>query len=264
MKYDKRVTVFLDILGFRQIISDTEDKEGNDISEKIEYLSKTIDLIRNLLDIDKPREVSKSKKITQFSDCIVISFKENETSEVFYTLLDIKTLLINLVLKGIICRGAISYGKLIHTNKMIFGPALVEAYETECKAALYPRIILDKTIINVGKKHHAPHHGEIDEKNEILKILIKDTDDMYYIDYFAKAQSELDEPEYDMPRYIEKLRDIIKKGIIAGQKSPDIKIKYNWMKNKFNSMINQCTTTEFLNQTLDSDLYEYYKNLKMI
>lgn len=265
MKYDKRITVFLDILGFKQIIKSTEDKNGNDNEEKIAFLKETILKIRELLDIDNANgHQAKSKQITQFSDSIVISFKENEESEVFYTLSDIQTLIINLALRGIICRGGISYGKLIHNDKMIFGPALVEAYETESKAALYPRIILDKSIIDIGKKHHAIHHGEIDEKLAIKKILNQDTDDMFYVDYFSKAQGELDDPEYDMPTYIEKLREIIDQGIKDGKKSPDIKVKYNWMKNKFNSMVRAYTRAEFISALKEQDLKDYYSALKLI
>jgi len=263
MKYEKRITVFLDILGFKQIIKATEDNQGNDNEEKIKFLHDTILQIRELLDIDNGHQ-AKSKQVTQFSDSVVISFKENEESEVFYTLSDIQTLVINLALRGIICRGGISYGKLIHTDKMIFGPALVEAYETESKAALYPRIILDRTIIDIGKKHHAFHHGEIDEKKAILKILNKDTDDMFYIDYFSKAQSELDDPEYDMPTYIDKLKEIIEAGIKAGKKSPDIKVKYNWMKNKFNTMVKAYTDTNFISALNDQDLKDYYNELEQI
>jgi hypothetical protein len=98
MKYEKRVTVFLDILGFKQLIKSTEIKE-EDVEENF----------------------SKSKRITHFSDSIVISFNENEESEIFYTLSEIQNLIINLIYKGIICRGGIAYGKLIHNEKMIFG-----------------------------------------------------------------------------------------------------------------------------------------------
>ncbi len=265
MKYDNRITVFLDILGFKQIIKSTEDKDGNDIEKNIKFLHDTILKIRELLDIDiEGGHHAKSKQVTQFSDSIVISFKEKEESEVFYTISDIQTLVINLALRGIICRGGISYGKLIHNDKMIFGPALVEAYETESKAALYPRIILDKTIIDIGKKYHAIHHGEIDEKNAIMQILNKDTDDMFYIDYFSKAQGELNDPDYDMPTYINKLKEIIEIGIKAGKKAPDVKVKYNWMKNKFNTMVKVYTTSEFLSSLDDQDLKHYYTELKQI
>ena len=131
MNYENRITVFIDILGFKNIIKNTENKDGTDNEKKIEFLHNTILTIRKLLDIDDPNgHFAKSKQVTQFSDSIVISFEENEESEVFYTISDIQTLVINLVLKGFICRGAISYGKLIHNEKVkqrgiIFKPDLI-------------------------------------------------------------------------------------------------------------------------------------------
>jgi hypothetical protein len=238
MKYENRVTVFLDILGFKNLIKRTEDRKGNDNEEEIGYLNDTFLLIRELLGLDNlPENESKSKQITQFSDSIIISFIENEESQVFFTLNDLKNLVVNLILRGVICRGAISYGKLVHNDKMIFGPALVDAYETESKAALYPRIILDRKIINIGMKYHAIHHDEFTEKMAIKGMLVRDTDDMFYIDYFFNVTEYLENGKLDIPIYFNKLQQIIETGLV--NRSPDIKIKYNWMKNKFNLRVPQ-------------------------
>ena len=166
--------------------------------------------------------------VTQFSDCVVISFKYSEESEVFYTLLDIQHLLINLVYLEMICRGDIVFGKLVHTEKMIFGPGLIDAYTLESKAANYPRIILDESVLDVAASYHAHHHTPELELDSVKSILGRDTDGMYYIDYFASAQSELDDPELDFPEYLEKLSKIITKGVNSSK--PDIKVKYNWLK----------------------------------
>jgi hypothetical protein len=43
-------------------------------------------------------------------------------------------------------------------------------------------------------------------------LLERDLDGMYYIDYFGKAQEELEDPLYDFTDYIQKLADKIDKG----------------------------------------------------
>jgi hypothetical protein len=262
MKYENRITVFLDILGFKNIIDSTIDTQKNDIEVQINLISETFGEIRKLLDVDNPKEFSQSRQVTLFSDSIVISFKEDEISEVFYTLLEVQHVIINLVLKGIICRGAISFGKLIHTEKMIFGPALNEAYITESKATLYPRIILSKSIIEKAAQSHASHNTPKDEIESISQIIKKDTDDMFYIDYFSKAQSELDDPENDMPEYIENLKNIIIDGLKKGKEKPDVYMKYSWMKNKFNKMVMNCNRNS--KTIVDQELKDYYQNLKKI
>lgn len=250
MNYENRVVVFIDILGFYAIVRNTLDTNGKDIPDKILALNEVLLLVRNVLDIDKPEnQVSKSKKVTQFSDSIVISFLATEESEVFYTLLDILRLIINFVFRRIICRGGIAYGKLIHNDKVIFGPAMIQAYETESRAALYPRVILDESIIRIGMKYHGFHHAPEHERDSIMQIVTKDTDEMYYIDYFESAQEELDDPLYDMPTYIDRLRSIIEPNVSS--EKPDIKAKYGWMRNKYNKMI-----APFRNESLIKKLRE--------
>jgi len=236
--YENRVTFFIDILGFKNIIRETIGTNGEDNSENIQYLIKTLTFIKDHLN-DDPQEHSKSqaRQITHFSDSIIISFKEDQEGEVFNTLYDIQKLLIILVERNIICRGAISYGKLIHNDEYIFGPALNKAYETETKAAHYPRIILDKTIIEIGMKYHYIDNTEYEEKFAIKNLLLRDTDDMYYIDYFLNPEPALPNFKTDLGPYIKSLRKMIVDGLESAKGYPDVRIKYNWMKNKFNNLV---------------------------
>jgi hypothetical protein len=87
---------------------------------------------------------------------------------------------------------------------------------------------------------------------------------MLYIDYFLKAQSELNDPEYGMPEYINKLKDIIEQGIKLGANYPDVKVKYTWMKNKFNLLVESAKRDEFLEALEDPELRDYYNQLSKI
>jgi hypothetical protein len=266
MNYENRIIAFIDILGFRSIIEKTIDQEGNDIREKINDLNDILLLIRDILDIDKPENIfSDTKKVTQFSDSIVISFLAGEESEVFHTLLSILWVIINFVDHGILCRGGLAYGKIIHNDKVLFGPALIQAYETESKAALFPRVILDESIIELGEKYHGRQHRAEHEREYLMQLVSKDTDGMYFIDYFAGAQSELDEPEYGMPDYINNLRKIIISNV--GNNKPDMKVKYGWMRDKFNRLVRQFKDPAFINQLREKgeeDLADYYDDLNEI
>src|SRR5690606_27341435 len=125
MNYQDRVVIFIDILGFKELLNETTDKEGNDNEEGITKLTKAYKSIRDVWDLDKVssdssilKKTSKQdKQITIFSDCIVISFPAKEKSEIFYTLLEVKWVILRLISQGILCRGAISYGKLLHNDK---------------------------------------------------------------------------------------------------------------------------------------------------
>jgi len=273
--YEDRITVFIDILGFKDLLSETYNhKDNSDNPEGIKKLLNAYSSIRDVWDLDtKPSEKKLTKKIeknskviTTFSDTVVISFLVKERSEIFYTLLEIKWMIIRLIYKGILVRGAVSFGKLIHNETTLFGPALVEAYILESKAANYPRIILDRDIIELAGKFPSDIHSPEDEIEYVESLLEKDSDGMYYIDYFSKAQEELDDPDYDFPIYIQTLGDIIRKGMNASKhpNKADIRVKYIWMKEKYNQMVENGTRKEFLSSLQEEHLYEFYKSLKKI
>lgn len=65
-------------------------------------------------------------------------------------------MLITGIQYGILFRGGITYGKVVHTDKMLFGPAMNKAYSLESKTAVYPRIIIDNDVIKQIFKHKGP------------------------------------------------------------------------------------------------------------
>lgn len=277
MNYQERIVLFIDILGFKDLLNDTVDKEGNEIQSGIDKVTEAYDSIRDVWDLDKvdskhkflKRTSKQTKRITIFSDCIVISFSAKEKSEIFYTLLEVKWMILRLIYKGILCRGAITYGKLVHTDKFLFGPALVEAYILESKAANYPRVILDRSIIELAGEARVDNHTPEEEMEYVESLLEKDLDGMYYIDYFAKAQDELDDPQYDFPNYIQLLGNKIRSGMNSSKhpNKADIRVKYIWMKEKYNRMVEMSKEKTFLNALKDNgedELFDFYKELKKI
>ena len=112
---------------------------------------------------------------------------------------------------------------------------MIDAYILESKAANYPRVILGESILKIAEKHFEKHSNPTSEREAIESALGKDSDGMYYIDYFAPDQVELNKCEYSFYEYILKVSEIIKSGIKS--KRPDINIKYSWLKEKYNEFI---------------------------
>lgn len=268
MKYENRIVLFLDILGFKNIIDNTINKE-NDIEENIEFLYKNLNEIRSFL-IERLKSKynfdfqSKnfSLRVTQFSDSIIISFINDDNDTLLQLIRTIQELIIKQINNGILCRGAISYGKLIHENKVIFGPALNEAYETETKASIYPRIILDKSIIELGNKGQQSIFREFDKNEMILGHLNQDTDDKFYIDYFPK---DIGSYKYktNIQVYLSNLRTLIING--SRSNKPDLKIKYGWMKNKYNLMLEILKSEDKIKETTqEKGLFDYINKLSLL
>jgi hypothetical protein len=271
MKYENRVVAFIDILGFKNMLDETVNKKDEDLEENIDKLIAAYNEINELWKEDRNdnSKLNSSRKVTIFSDSIVVSFQVSEPSQVFKTLVDIKHLVMSLVNREILCRGAISVGKLIHTDEYIFGPALVEAYTLESKAALYPRIILDREIVKIGAENRNQVNDYFEEQNSLEMLLEKDSDGMYYIDYFFKAAMELDDVATDFPHYIETLGNIIRSGLKASSHSSksSVRIKFLWMRERYNHMVKVVKGSISLENTrkdVNEDLVEFYSTLKPI
>ena len=268
MNYENRIVLFLDILGFRSIIDKTVDKLEDNTSG-IQELYDKLEEIKAFLDSRlKQKEVFDDKnfsmRVTQFSDSIIISFINDDNTTLLKLIRTIQELIINFVNSGMLCRGSISYGKLIHDNQIIFGPALNDAYETETKAAMYPRIILDKSILESSKKNRQPSlfESEMNKEDMILSYLSKDTDEKYYIDYFPK---DIGEYKYmtNIQIYLANLRQII----INGSKStkPDLKVKYGWMKNKYNNLLQTLQSENKIYEiSTEKGLFEYINRMNLL
>lgn len=93
---------------------------------------------------------------------------------------------------GFLVRGAITVGKLYHTDGVIFGPALVQAFELE-KQAKYPRVIVSNEIINSLQKHEAEKYlFQAIVSDEIISIIRGnekkkyqlDNKSQFFVDYF--------------------------------------------------------------------------------
>jgi hypothetical protein len=246
-RYENRIVLFLDILDFKNIIEKRTLQKQNDKfidnPQGIIQLYNCLNIIREHLNIGAP--LDNSKRITQFSDSIVISFSVKERGEIFNLISDIHFLVKRFIKHKILCRGGIAYGKLIHDDKFVFGPGLISAYLAESKAAMYPRIIMDNTILRFASKYPDNEHNSGEwELGAIGTMISQDSDDMFYIDYFEKAKSDnfpLDTTEED---YYNGLKEIIETNI--SNHLPDIKVKYGWMRNKFNRMVHEFKKEQYM------------------
>jgi hypothetical protein len=258
MKYQERICCFIDILGFKKHIDETVNDSGEENLKKIKSIKHILKLSKK---ITNDSGFSKSKVVTYFSDSIVISYKYDEPSQLFFTILDLLYVSFELANKGYLTRGGVDVGKLLHTSKYIFGPALVKAYNLESKNAKFPRIIVSEEVIKLGVKHRKDFHSEKDESEYLMDILTLDDDGYYFIDYISKASSEFDDLEYDLYYYIQNLQ----KNFIANynDETIEVKEKLDWLKIKLNNYINQIQVNVKKPQ-FDSEIRDLYLSLKKV
>lgn len=128
--YSERYVAFLDVLGFSQLVrdADTNVQKRNLIRSIIRTLRETFNEVPS----------STGFRYTQFSDCIVLSADRSEDG-----LIAVSTGCVGLVgglmAEGILLRGGIAVGNLLHTKDALFGTGLLLAYSSDASGSP-PRI----------------------------------------------------------------------------------------------------------------------------
>ena len=225
-KYEERIVAFVDILGFSSMISKSESS-----IEEYEKIKHALDTIQRV----KKRVDNISAKVSTFSDSIVISYPINGRDPLFYILIDLIHLQLDLLQQGVLVRGGIAKGKVRHVQEMVFGPAMVAAYELESKYAVYPRIIVEKEVVDWEKDNYRKQlYGFDSDIKDLEELLKKDQyNDVYYID-ILRQRNEVDYFQ-DFISMLHKVHSIIIDGLKDHNKS--VVMKYIWLKNYFNDVI---------------------------
>ncbi|MBF4695098.1 hypothetical protein [Fusibacter ferrireducens] len=208
MEYSERIIVFLDILGFSKIIEESVNNE--------DVRSNLLKALNEMYEYDLKSKAIRGRQITTFSDSIVISYSllDNVLTHVFY---EIRNIILLLLEHKLICRGGISKGLLYHDDKVVFGPALNEAYSLESKVANYPRVIISDDDFNILNK----------KSDSILEYFKRDNDGYRYINLFDFVFNDKGELGYISKYIIDVYTELIKKNIQNENES--IRQKYVWL-----------------------------------
>lgn len=185
--YEEHFTAFVDFLGFREAAQQSDETQRAGLLQLLRSLSLLQGEFSATKNVDEHGTTHYIKPaISTFSDHIVISFPLSTLSleagltedddPSFFVVYQFQQLLGNLAaaaLKiGFLIRGGVTIGNLYHSQGVVFGPAMVEAYELESRTAVYPRIVASHTIMSRPKWI-----------NNSL-VFLKDDDGLYCVDYY--------------------------------------------------------------------------------
>lgn len=231
--YKTRYVAFIDILGFKDAVYNSHQNTDKfrEITLALENLSIIKDIVSTTshsLNTSKiPSEVVwgawQDIKITTFSDSILISAADNHVGLMAlgaYCCLIYHALFSN----GFFARGAITKGELFESQDIVFGKALIDAYELESKTSIYPRILISDVVL-------------VDLQNDPNFYKEKDFDGAFYIDVFYQGLTD----SIETWRQKSKLALDLQKGkeLLLAQymtaKTPNIKAKLYWLIQYFNS-----------------------------
>jgi hypothetical protein len=217
--YSERYVAFIDILGFSDIVRQSSASPAR-AAGLIAILEKIADAKRTFVD---DLEISPDDfKAQSFSDCIVLS--ENASpSGLFHLLAAVTIVSLDLLSEGVFTRGGIAKGKLHHSDKVAFGPAMIEAYRLESQIARYPRILVDKATHTDYKAPEYSIAGERYSKNPALRL---DSDGPPFLDILVLLRPESAE---DYVGQIPGIRAEIQRALDASIYEPKHFEKIRWL-----------------------------------
>jgi hypothetical protein len=238
-KYSNRIVAFLDLLGFKNFIKQSESKPELVHPACKLFLSMHETFSNNRIQAS----MGDSYRLSQFSDCFVVSC-EPRPCEIARLLSKILALHFEVIsLPGdVLLRGAVVRGEIYHHNNykkqlpdsgtfkedttgslpIVFGPALVKAYETEHNTAKAPRVLIH------------PDVNQLIPENVRFISNRQDADEEWYVDYLSQSEGEAklmtDTHFGSWNNYQAKLKEKVERNL--GHPDPGVREKYEWIANK--------------------------------
>jgi hypothetical protein len=231
--YENRFFTFFDILGFSNAITKTmkNGKENKRYTEKInafiEDIQKRLDYTSRVGDFEK---IKTGIVFNQFSDSVIISYPMIKHA-LSFLISDIIFIYVAAIQYDFLLRGTVVYDKIYHTEKKVFGPAMVKAYNMERKMAIYPRVILDDVIVTKYSLKIPNFYCVKEDMGRIGKYspVTYDSDGLYYVNFINSC--DIEGFYNDLTENFRKIRSIIKK--MENENDISIRSKYLWLKEKF-------------------------------
>lgn len=166
-KYSNKLIAFLDVLGITHLIETHQNGNEHEAINKFDNIRKIVE--------DSTSVIRRTDAISyvQISDSFVFVCDPVVVDKLIELLSRVQLRI--LIECQLLLRGAITIGDAIAEDdgKYIIGPAFIQAYKLQENDAVYPRIIVDKGVLNrLNKPGRKP-----------LKSLRQDSDKEYFIDY---------------------------------------------------------------------------------
>lgn len=233
---EKSICCFIDILGYKDIICNSTDKENEENIEKLKSVYRYFEKLNNGY-----KDKYSNYKVRTFSDNIFIevqldehdffSLGVNNEGNIYHILSELSNFQnIMFAEYGFFIRGAIVYGEVYSDDNIIYGKGIVEAVEGE-KNSKFPRIIISKELKQIIDENRKSYGGKIYWGD---KTLIKlDEYSEYFLNY-------LDDMDYHcLEEVLEIHKKLVEENLEKHKENKNILEKYRWVKDYHNFYINE-------------------------
>jgi len=206
--------LYVDLLGVRDV-SATSPAEG---LRRLDHAIRRA--FRDFLAADSPWPSA------FFSDTLVVAspFVEPDLEEAALggLIIQAASLQLELVEDDWFLRGGLALNDVHVRDGLVFGPALIDAYDVERRQAVHPRIVLSAAAVESQRKA-LDDYGEPTESPE-NGLLLQDTDGLVFIDYLSLVFDEVD-PHPVLLMH----RDRVISRLERHRSNPRVWEKYRWV-----------------------------------
>lgn len=263
--FKQRYVVFLDVLGFKDMLSKSNFQEkASECFDKIEVA------IMKATQSKTDHGIYPNEEITfsVMSDSIVLSipFPENtawteKMKTLRFLLSSVEKIQFSLALDGIWLRGSVSEGELSHDSKNVIGKGLVKAYLLE-QESVYPRVLVDAEIFK------SINNPLLDAKDKVIKAINDSYGNPQYSGKFVfdwKNAQAINKFQQDYPFFInyfnplldedksqdrDKVINLLKPQLFTH--NPSVYEKYRWIIDYLRSMVkNEINRRESIEPNVD-------------
>lgn len=235
-RYRDALVSYVDILGFRALLSGEHDGPG-DIRKRV------LEVHRHLLHED---DEGGGVVDIAFSDTVLsVSFlpgpADYHPGVLYQALFHLHLAQIELLGKGILIRGGLALGGVFidDSRDVWFGPGIVSAYELETNAD-FPRIVLDRGLPRAFDENPAlrsKHNTHADEAKFVRDLVRRDVDGMAYIDPFSTDPGLFDDGLDGMIGFYQSVRRHLVDAASRYTGTPSVLRKYAWLANRYEATV---------------------------
>lgn len=250
--YRRSIFTFIDILGFREIAQKGKPEEIKALLENLQREAQPDDKVADELEMS----------FLTFSDSTVrvvpLDSKSNKKYPggiLWQELLSVVFLQSRMVRSRCFIRGGLTIDDIYIDDGMVFGPAIIKAYTLESEFAVYPRIVVDPAVFQLFEKEPLLKHHDTETEWEYLqKVIRRDSDGLYFVDYISGILSEFDEEgmEFD---FLSAHKDIVLESAAAFKGLNKIAAKYLWLANYHNTVIREISPKAFAHYGFEQEDY---------
>lgn len=237
---------FVDILGVREMMSRGNDDDRSSLLSRLRAAyDATLPELREQIGVGTPSRGT----VTSFTDNIVVTHPlwpapgattEQSAGAIVVALAYFQ---MDMLLHGFFVRGGIDIGRVYVDRDMVFGEALLRAYDAERTIARDPRIVFTTqardnyflTMEAYGEVLDTPHHA----------FALIDSDEISFVNYLTIALTETNDG-YPDESAVERHRDAIVHALSEHHSHPYVWNKYRWAANYHNMLVKQYSLSKAL------------------